>query len=155
MSVDHIGGPTLPSTLSVAHPIDTSHTGDAFAPAGGEMASQLIVAGQPVETVDALLQSVAHGNHAAFVALQSRMASLVRVNVRRILDDAARSEAVTEEIFAEVLEDADTFDPQRASAQTWLLTRTYQHAMDKLRSIEGANNANASTSDSPAEAAAS
>jgi hypothetical protein len=35
------------------------------------------------------------------------------------------------------LEDAVHFDPHRDSAQTWLLTRVHQRAMDELRSVDG------------------
>ena len=91
------------------------------------------------DTVEALLLSVARGNQEAFVVLQRRMAGLVRVNVRRILRDASRCEAATQETFAAVLEDAVSFDPDRGSAQTWLLMRAHQHAMDGLRCVEGAD----------------
>ena len=102
---------------------------------GGHL-PRVVVMGGFADTVDALLLSVARGDQEAFVALQSRMAGLVRVNVRRVLRDATRSEAVTQETFAEVLEDAVHFDPHRSSAQTWLLTLAHQHAMDGLRSID-------------------
>ena len=84
-------------------------------------------------SVDALLVSVAEGDHDAFVALQSRMVGLVRVNVRRVVRDASRCEAVTRETFAEVLEEAIHFDPDRDNALTWLLLRAHRHATDGLR----------------------
>jgi len=90
------------------------------------------VPGEPADPVAALLLSVAAGDHEAFVALQSRMAGLLRVNVRRILRDATRAEAVTKETFADVLEDAISFDPHLGDAQTWLLIRAHQHAMDEV-----------------------
>ena len=92
------------------------------------------VAGRTADPVEALLLSVAAGDPEAFVALQNRIAGLVRVNVRRILRDASRSEAVTQQTFADVLEAATSFDPHLGDAQTWLLTRAHQHAMDELRS---------------------
>lgn len=108
-------------------------------PFGGQspLPARDVGTGGPTDTVEALLLSVARGNQEAFVALQTRMAGLVRVNVRRVLRDASRSEAVTQETFAEALEDAIHFDPHRDSAETWLLTRAYQHAMDGLRSVDG------------------
>ena len=90
------------------------------------------------------------GDHAALIALQSRMAGLVLVNVRRVLRDASRSEAVTQETFAEVLEDAIHFDPNRDDAQTWLLTRAHQHAMDCLRSVDTTNEPHDQRSGQPA-----
>lgn len=100
---------------------------------GGQLPPAVIVGGS-TGTIEELLLSVAGGDQEAFVALQSRIAGLVRVNVRRVLRDASRCEAVTQETFAEVLEDAISFDPHLGSAQTWLLTRAHQHAMGELRS---------------------
>ena len=97
---------------------------------------RVVVMGGFADTVEALLLSVARGDQEAFVALQSRMAGLVRLNVRRVLRDASRSEAATEETFAEVREAAVHFDPHRSSAETWLLTIAHQHAMDGPRSID-------------------
>lgn len=83
-----------------------------------------------------LLLSAAHGDQEAFVSLQSRMAGLVWLNIRRVLRDASRSEAAIEETFAEVREAAVHSDPHRSSAETWLLTLAHQHAMDGPRSID-------------------
>ena len=89
-----------------------------------------------IDTVEALLLSAAGGDQAAFVALKVRMSGLVRVNVRRVLHDASRSDTATQETFAEVLEEAFHFDPDLDTAATWLLTRAHQHAMEGLRSGE-------------------
>lgn len=137
MSADPIGGQSPLLAPDVDRPIESVRVGDAASQAvGGELA-QVVVTGGSTDTVEALLLSVAGGSKEAFVALQTRMAGLVRVNVRRVLRDASRSEAVTQETFAEALQDAVHFDPHRDSAQTWLLTRAHQHAMDGLRSVDG------------------
>lgn len=99
------------------------------------------------DTVDALLLSIAHGSPEAFVALQARMSGLVRVNVRRVLRDAARCEAVTQATFAEVLANATDFDPHRQSAQTWLLLRAHQHALDGLAGVGDLADAQGMTTD--------
>ena len=137
MSVELIGDqPPLPA-FAVDRPIEAVRVVDASSQALSEQRPRAVVADGSTDTVEALLLSVARGNQEAFVALQSRIAGLVRVNVRRVLRDASRSEAVTQEIFAEVLQDAIHFDPHRDSAHTWLLTRTHQRAMDGLRSVDG------------------
>lgn len=89
------------------------------------------------DTVEELLLSIARGSPEALAALQTRMAGLVRVNVRRVLRDASRCEAITTTTFAELLEDAVDFDPGKHNAQTWLLTRAHQHAMDGLEAVAG------------------
>lgn len=100
---------------------------------------RVVVTGGFADTVETLLLSVARGDQEAFVALQRLTAGLVRVNVRRVLHDASRSEAATQETFAEVLEDAPHFDPDRDSAQTWLLTRAHQHAIEGLDPVDEAS----------------
>lgn len=106
-----------------------------------------VVAGGVANTIEVLLVLVARGDQEAFVALQDAIAGLVRVNVRRILRDASRSEAVTQETFAEVLADAISFDPHRDNAQAWLLARAHQRAMNELRSI--AEGVRSDSSDEP------
>lgn len=136
MSVDQIDDQSPLPACDVDRPIEAMRIGDVSSQVGGGQPPSVGVTGGSTDTVEALLLSIARGNQEAFVALHSRMAGLVRVNVRRVLRDARRSEAVTQRIFAEVLEDAIHFDPHRDSAQTWLLTRTHQRAMDGLRSVD-------------------
>ena len=136
MSVDQIGEQSPLPAFDVDRPIEAVRVGDASSQVVGGKPPR-VVAGGATGTVEALLLSVARGDQEAFVALESRMAGLVRVNVRRVLRDGARCEAATEQTFAGVLEDAIHFDPHRDSAQTWLLTRAHQRAMDELRSADG------------------
>lgn len=84
--------------------------------------------------LDELLLAVASGDREAVAALESRIGGLVRVNIRRVLRDASRSDAVTQEFFAEVPRDVTSFDPDRDSAQAWLLTRAHLRAMSGLTS---------------------
>ena len=137
MAVEQIDNQSSLPALDVDRPIAAVRVIDASSQMVDEQPPRAGVAGGSTDTVEALLLSVAGGNQEAFVALQSRMVGLVRVNVRRVLRDASRSEAVTQKTFADVLEDAVHFDPHRDSAQTWLLTRAHQHALDGLRSIDG------------------
>jgi hypothetical protein len=136
VSVDQLADqPPLPA-FDVDRPIEAERVGDASPQVvGGELPQVVVVTGVSTDTVEALLLSVARGNQEAFVALQSRMAGLVRVNIRRVLRDATRSEAVTEETFADVFEDAVHFDPHQHSAETWLLTRAHHHAIDGLPAV--------------------
>jgi len=136
VSVDLIYGQSPLPAVDVDRPIEAVRVGDASSQVVGGKRPR-VVAGGSTGTVEALLLSVARGDQEAFVALQSRMTGLVRVNVRRVLRDAPRSEAVTQRALAEVLEDAIHFDPHQGSAQTWLLTRAHQRAMDELRSVYG------------------
>jgi hypothetical protein len=135
MSVDLLFGES--PALDAERPIEAVGVGGASSQVVGGHVARVVVAGGSTDTVEALLLSVARGDQEAFVALESRMAGLVRVNVRRVLRDGARCEAATEQTFAGVLEDGIHFDPHRDSAQTWLLARAHQRAMDELRSAGG------------------
>ena len=88
--------------------------------------------GGSTDVIASLLLAVANGDHEAFVALEHRIAGLVRVNILRVLRDTSRSDAVTQEFFAAVLQEAISFDPHRESAQAWLLTRAHVRAMDGI-----------------------
>lgn len=144
MSVDLIYGRSV--ALNVDDPIGSVRVGDASSPLAAGRPMRGVVAGAATDTVEALLSSVARGDQAAFVALQSRMTGLVRMNVRRVLRNASRAEAVSQEVFAELLEDAVRFDPLHDSAQMWLLTRAHQRAMDGLGSIDSPDAPSASVS---------
>jgi hypothetical protein len=134
MSADQLDAQLHLPASGVDRPIDAGHACQPSSQSASERLPRVVLTGVSTDTVEALLLSVARGDQEAFVALQSRMAGLVRANVRRVLRDASRTEAVTRETFAEVLEEAIHFDPHRDSAQTWLLTRAHQHAIDALRS---------------------
>ncbi len=137
MSVDLIENHS--PALDIDHPVEAMPDRDASPPVDAEPLPQVVVIDGPADPIEALLLSVAHGDQEALVALQSRMAGLVRVNVRRILRDASQANAVTESVFAELLENAIRFDPDRSDAQTWLLTRAHQHAMDGLHHVDDAS----------------
>jgi hypothetical protein len=135
MSVDLNDGESR--AFDADRPLEPVGVGGASSQMVGGQVARVVVAGASTDSVEELLLAVARGDQEAFVALESRMAGLVRVNVRRVLRDGARGEAATEKTFAEVLEDAIHFDPHRDSAQTWLLTRAHQRAMDELRAVDG------------------
>lgn len=127
--LEHLRRPSV--VRSMVH-LDDRHADRPVPPPAvrEELPRVVIVSGGPAEVVGDLLLAVARGDREAFIALESRMGGLVRVNIRRVLRDASRSDAVTQEFFAEVLRDAVTFDPDRESPQAWLLTRAHQRALD-------------------------
>jgi hypothetical protein len=151
MSVDQLPARPAPPSLDVACPAEPPH------PAHGPRRTEdeglprvVILATVATDTIDSLLLLVAHGDQEAFTSLQDRMAGLVRVNVRRILRDAARSDAVTQQTFADLPHDAIHFDPHHDTAQTWMLTRAHQHAMARLHALDTANDRHVPTIDHPA-----
>jgi len=97
-------------------------------------APPVVVDGRCPDPIDDLLLAVAGGDREALAALESRMGGLVRVNIRRVLRDASRSDAVTQEFFAEVPRDVTNFDPDQDGARAWLLTRAHVRAMSGFTS---------------------
>ncbi len=96
--------------------------------------TRLLVEDGSAHTLHELLLAVADGDQEAFAVLERRIGGLVRANIRRVLRDASRSDAVARAFFAEVPRDASDFDPDRCSAQSWLLTRAHQRATSSLTS---------------------
>ena len=134
MSVELIRGKPPTSAFDTEPPIEAARVRDASSQVAGGHLPPAVVSEVSPDPIEVLLLAVARGDHEAFTALQSRISGLVRVNVRRVLRDVSRSEAVTQATFAEILEDAISFDPHLGDAQTWLLTRAHQHAIDELAS---------------------
>src|ERR1700679_1259336 len=87
----------------------------------------------PVSLND-LLGLVAMGDQVAFGALYDQTSGRVLGLVRRLLKDHAQSEEVTQEIFLEVWQNAQRYDPTKGSATTWILTMAHRRAVDRIRS---------------------
>lgn len=87
-------------------------------------------------SMEALVSQVAQGDEAAFAHLYDHLAPRVFGLVRHLLRDEAQSEEVTQEIFVEAWQHAARFDPQRASAATWLLTIAHRRAVDRIRASQ-------------------
>lgn len=117
----------------------TVHVGDRVPQALGEDLPLVVRVQRAPDATEQLLLAVANGDREALVALKSRVGGLVRANIRRVLRDASRSDAVAQAFFAEVARDASAFDPDRDSAQAWLLTRAHQRATSWLTSGHAAS----------------
>lgn len=121
--------------LDVHCPVEAAVVGGVPSQAADkELPRVVVVEGGCTDPIDELLLAVASGDRAALAALENRMGGLVRVNIRRVLRDASRSDAVTQDFFAEVPRDVTNFDPDRDSAQAWLLMRAHLRAVSGLTS---------------------
>lgn len=90
----------------------------------------------PPETPESLLALVARGDRAAFERLYDRYANAVYGLVRRVLRDPAQSEEVTQEVLVDLWRTATSFDPDRGSASTWIMTIAHRKAVDRVRSAQ-------------------
>ncbi len=85
---------------------------------------------------DALLPRVALGDSQAFEALYDVMGASVYGLARRVVRDPSRAEDVTQEAFLEVWRKAPSFDANRGSAKTWVMTIVHRRAVDAVRRNE-------------------
>ncbi|MCS7194030.1 MAG: sigma-70 family RNA polymerase sigma factor [Meiothermus sp.] len=85
---------------------------------------------------EALLALVARGEEAALQQLFRRYAGAFLGLARRMGLDSASGEDVVQEAFSKVWQNANAFDPRRASARAWLLAIAHHTAVDHIRRLE-------------------
>ena len=79
------------------------------------------------------LKAVGKGDRAALAAVYDRTSAKLFGVCLRILDDRSEAEEVLQETYITVWRRAGTFDPDRASAITWLVTVARNKALDRVR----------------------
>ena len=88
------------------------------------------------DDLQAQLSAAMLGDEVAFAALYDSTAPRVYGLVLRILRDAHQSEEVTQEVFLQVWETSNRFDPTRGSALSWIMTIAHRRTVDRVRSAE-------------------
>lgn len=86
--------------------------------------------------VDILVGQVARGDSQAFAQLYDEMGSSVFGVARRVVRDPARAEDVSQDVFLEIWRKAPSFDAERGSAKTWIMTIAHRRAVDAVRRNE-------------------
>jgi len=81
---------------------------------------------------DAIAQ-VARGDRQALKLLYDRTAPKLFAVCLRIVGDRGEAEEVLQEVYVTVWQRAGSFDPERASALTWMTTIARSRAIDRLR----------------------
>lgn len=79
------------------------------------------------------LAKLAKGDLSAFDALYRRYAATVYQIALHILQDVSDAEDVCHDVFLEMLQHPEQFDPTRGSLQAWLAVKTKSRAIDRLR----------------------
>lgn len=87
-------------------------------------------------TNEDLLLACARGDETSFAAFYDRMSGITYGVIKKVLRDPAQSEEVMQEVMAEAWRTASRFDPERGTAQTWLLTMAHRRAIDRVRSVQ-------------------
>src|SRR3989475_13092668 len=83
----------------------------------------------------ALIARIAQRDREAFSRFYDAFAGLALGLIRRILRDPAAAEEVLQEVFWQVWQEAERYDPKRGSPEAWLVMRAKTRAIDKLRAI--------------------
>ena len=80
-----------------------------------------------------LLKSIADGNVSAFEILYHQYVSLIFAICLRVLKHELEAQDLLSEIFIEVWQKADRFDPCRGSTESFLVTIARSRAIDRMR----------------------
>lgn len=103
-------------------------------------------------SLEGLLRAIASGDRAAFRRLYDATQAKLYGVVLRILRDRAQADDALQEIYVRIWDKAADFDPNKASALTWMATIARNRAIDLLRSLRSAAGTNAQEiEDLPAE----
>ncbi|MEQ9570226.1 MAG: sigma-70 family RNA polymerase sigma factor, partial [Longimicrobiales bacterium] len=81
----------------------------------------------------ALVRGVADGDARSLAALYDRHAGRVYSLVVAMVGGAADAEEVTEDVFIQIWETADRFDPARGAVTSWITTVARTRGLDHLR----------------------
>ena len=82
-----------------------------------------------------LVQAVVDRQEAAVAELYDRYSGLLLALSRRILMDSSDAEEILQEVFLQVWNQAERYDPRRSSVSTWLVLIARSRAIDRLRSV--------------------
>jgi RNA polymerase sigma factor (sigma-70 family) len=85
------------------------------------------------ERLNQMLASVAKGDQQAFADLYKATSSRVYGVIVRMMHDRGEAEDILQEVYATAWRRADSFDPARGSAMTWLITLGRNRTIDRMR----------------------
>lgn len=83
--------------------------------------------------LDSLVAGVASGDQHAFAQLYDALSPLAFGVIIQVLGDNSLAEEVLQEVFVEVWNKADSFDPERGHARTWVGRIAHSRGIDRLR----------------------
>jgi RNA polymerase sigma-70 factor, ECF subfamily len=81
-----------------------------------------------------LVTSIARYSEVALAEVYRRHGRAVYGLARRVLQDTAEAEDVTQEVFLRLWREPDRFDPDRGSLRSFLLAQAHGRAVDAVRS---------------------
>jgi RNA polymerase sigma-70 factor, ECF subfamily len=118
----------LANLLDVDSAVDTPHF-ESLPSARAVVRAALIK-----ETSDEILLAlVGNGDKESLSVLFQRHARAVYNVSRRILKDDSEAEDLLQELFLFIFQKAQTFDPAKSSASSWIIQMAYHRAIDRRR----------------------
>jgi len=82
-----------------------------------------------------LVTAIARYSEVALAEVYRRHGGAVYGLARRVLNNAAEAEDVTQEVFVRLWNQPDRFDPPRGSLRSFLLAQSHARAVDSVRSL--------------------
>jgi RNA polymerase sigma-70 factor, ECF subfamily len=114
---------------------------DSFPPGGpgaslrsGQVVGPAVPDREAAHLVD-LMSHVALGNHQAFAELYDLTARRVYGTVLRVLRSPEHAEEVTQEVYAELWQQAARYSSSKGSVIAWMITVARRRAVDRARSV--------------------
>ena len=114
--------------------VDHSPVGGPGAPRAGHVGEPSIVDPHAAHLVD-LMCRTAQGDHQAFSELYDATMRRVFGAVLQVLRSSEHAEEVTQEVYAEIWQQAARFNPSKGSVITWMITIARRRAVDRVRSV--------------------
>lgn len=91
-----------------------------------------------VDLADLLIRTAGH-DRAAFADLYDATSARVFGLILRVLRDRGYAEETLQEVYLQVWQKAEGFDPAAGSALSWMMTIAHRRAVDRVRSEEAAS----------------
>ena len=82
-----------------------------------------------------LIELVTRGDKSAFKEIYSRFSQVTYNLALRMLRDKEDAEEVVQEIFLQIWNKANSYDPGRGAVSTWVLNIARSRAIDKIRKV--------------------
>lgn len=101
----------------------------------------------PIRWDRQIQRRLARGEESALGELYDQFAPLVHGLANRVLGDQAAAEEITQDVFAQVWEHPESFDPAQGSMRSWIGTLTHRRAVERLRREAAGADAGAGVAD--------
>src|SRR6185295_952221 len=93
------------------------------------------------ESQNELLRRIAAQDRQALAELYDQLAGVLFAVAMRIVSDPSEAEEVMQDVFVQIWERANTFDPALGTATSWALRIARNRSIDRLRSRQRRNRA--------------